>query len=49
MLADCLDFGLRLFFGDLAPQLYLALPGIVLLADRADQRITGTHSIFQRG
>lgn len=48
MLADCLGFGVRLFFGDLAPQLYSALPGLVLLADRADWRITG-HSIFRRG
>lgn len=48
MFADVAHFCVRLFFGDLAPHLYSALPGLVLLADRADWRITG-HSIFRRG
>lgn len=48
MFADVANFGVRLFYGDLSVQFYSALPGLVLLADRADQAITG-HSIFRRG
>lgn len=49
MFADVADCGVRVFFGDLSVQFYsAALPGLVLLADRADQAITG-HSIFRRG
>lgn len=48
MFVDLADFGVRLFFGDLCVQFYSALPGLVLLADRADQVITG-YSIFRRG
>lgn len=49
MFTDAADFGVRLFFGDLSGQFYYsALPGLVLLADRADQAITG-HSIFRQG
>lgn len=48
MLSEIASFGVRLFYGDLSVQFYSALPGLVLLADRADQAFTG-HSIFRRG